>query len=121
MSGYSHHVCVCTILYVAGHGQQLSKTHETYLISAESAQDADDWVAAIRRVMHEVGVPLFHMSVFKIRVVLCSHMVEECLAAVWKRHWKWSQDLEEATSPSSYTAVSHSSINMVCTTLPFLY
>ena len=44
---------------VAGRGRQISNTHDTYLINAESAQEADSWVAAIRRVMHEVRVALF--------------------------------------------------------------
>lgn len=69
-------------IYVAGRGQQLSKTHETYLISAESAQDADDWVAAIRRVMHEVGVPCFHMSMLTRSLWFC--------AAIWWRN-VWAQ------------------------------
>lgn len=45
------HVAMCS---AAGQGQQISSTHDTFLISAESAGEADDWVAAIRRVMHEV-------------------------------------------------------------------
>lgn len=35
-------------------GQGITSNHETYLISADSAQLADSWVAAIRRVIHEV-------------------------------------------------------------------
>lgn len=31
----------------------ISSTHDTYLMSAESAEAADQWVATIRRVMHE--------------------------------------------------------------------
>jgi len=33
----------------------ITGNHESYLISAESAEIADVWVAAIRRVMHEVS------------------------------------------------------------------
>ena len=36
--------------------QVISSNHDTYLISAESAEDANNWVAAIKRVMHEVCV-----------------------------------------------------------------
>ena len=43
-------------LPVAGSaGQVITGNHETYLISADSAESADSWVAAIRRVMHEVS------------------------------------------------------------------
>ena len=52
------HWLYCIYIFVAGRGQQISNTHDTYLISAESAGEADDWVAAIRRVMHEVWLPL---------------------------------------------------------------
>lgn len=39
---------------VAGKEHQvITSNHDTYLISAESAEDANDWVAAIKRVMHE--------------------------------------------------------------------
>jgi hypothetical protein len=38
---------------ISGRGQQISNTHNTYLISADSAAEADEWVAVIRRVMHE--------------------------------------------------------------------
>lgn len=42
--------------YIAGNaGQVISSNHDTYLISADSAEMADSWVAAIRRVMHEVS------------------------------------------------------------------
>jgi len=33
--------------------QGITSTHETYLITADTADEADQWVAAIRRVMHE--------------------------------------------------------------------
>ena len=32
----------------------MSTTHDSYLISAESAEDANSWVAAIKRALHEV-------------------------------------------------------------------
>ena len=44
-------VCVCT---AGSAGQGISSNHETYLISADSAELADSWVTAIRAVMHEV-------------------------------------------------------------------
>ena len=37
-------------------GQVITGNHNTYLISADSAELAEQWVAAIRRVMHEVRV-----------------------------------------------------------------
>lgn len=44
-----------TICSVAGSaGQVITGNHNTYVISAESADSADGWVAAIRRVMFEV-------------------------------------------------------------------
>ena len=68
-------------IFVAGRGQQISNTHDTYLISADTAALADDWVAAIRRVMHEVCV--------------CAYcMVDEvgvsCTAVWWGYVWTWS-------------------------------
>ena len=63
-------VCMCIILFTNTHtdthahpchsvagsaGQVITGNHETYLISADSAESADGWVAAIRRVMHEVS------------------------------------------------------------------
>ena len=45
-----------TLVPVAGSaGQVITGNHETYLISADSSESADSWVAAIRRVMHEVS------------------------------------------------------------------
>lgn len=39
---------------VAGNDRQvITSTHNTYLISADNGEAADNWVAAIRRVMHE--------------------------------------------------------------------
>ena len=48
-------------------GQVITGNHETYLISADSAESADGWVAAIRRVMHEVSqrTHTLHLS-FKV-------------------------------------------------------
>lgn len=98
---------------VAGRGQQISNTHDTYLISAESAVEADDWVAAIRRVMHEVWLPSF-LCLFNGSVFVCSHMVEVCLAVVWRRQWQWRCDLEEDISPSFCTAACPSCGYKVC-------
>lgn len=40
---------------VAGSGRgYITSTHDTYLIGAETAEEADSWVCAIRRVLHEV-------------------------------------------------------------------
>lgn len=44
-------------MYLAGNaGKLIASNHESYLISADSAEMADSWVAAIRRVMHEVSM-----------------------------------------------------------------
>ena len=43
------------MLAAGGSGQVITGNHESYLISAESAEVADGWVIAIRRVMHEVS------------------------------------------------------------------
>ena len=42
------------VLIAGSAGQVITGNHETYLISADSAELADSWVAAIRRVLHEV-------------------------------------------------------------------
>ena len=39
----------------AGSGRDsITSTHDSYMISAESTEDADEWVAAIKRVLYEV-------------------------------------------------------------------
>ena len=44
--------------------QGITSTHETYLISADTAEEADRWLTAIRRVMHEVCVCVLAVWVF---------------------------------------------------------
>ena len=66
-------------LPVAGSaGQVITGNHETYLISADSAESADSWVAAIRRVMHEVSS---HSSTYKEVFKSFIHF-----SAVWWRY-----------------------------------
>ena len=44
------------IYLLAGNGRNfITSTHDSYLISAESADEADSWVATIKRVLHEVS------------------------------------------------------------------
>ena len=50
--------CSYRPLVAGSAGQVITGNHETYLISADSAESADSWVAAIRRVMHEVSYDL---------------------------------------------------------------
>ena len=76
-------VCVCVCVWrgddtmpftpspphtlTAGNDRQvITSTHNTYLISADNGEAADNWVAAIRRVMHEVGT----LSLFCCMLVL---------------------------------------------------
>ena len=47
-------VCASISSTAGNEGQVITSTHDTYPISAESAEDADSWVAAINGVMREV-------------------------------------------------------------------
>ncbi|XP_019849875.1 PREDICTED: rho GTPase-activating protein 24-like [Amphimedon queenslandica] len=44
----------CKFEIIAGSGRDsITSTHDSYMISAESTEDADEWVAAIKRVLYE--------------------------------------------------------------------
>lgn len=57
-------------------GQGITSNHETYLISADSADLADTWVEAIRRVMHEVCCHVY---------IDTAPMSMDCVTAIWWR------------------------------------
>jgi len=68
------------MLLVAGNaGQVITGNHNNYIICADSAELADNWVAAIRRVMVEVG------SVAESAVIYLS------LAIWWRDVWPQSR------------------------------
>jgi phosphoribosylformimino-5-aminoimidazole carboxamide ribonucleotide (ProFAR) isomerase len=101
-------------LPVAGSaGQVITGNHESYLISADSAESADSWVAAIRRVMHEVMYQHTHTTAHSARRVFNhifhSRTVVVCLGGAWRRRSRLRLGWEEASSLFSFTGVSNSS------------
>lgn len=54
----------------AGSGRDsITSTHDSYMISSESSEDADEWVAAIKRVLYEVSIQCLYCSIYS-----CSHV-----------------------------------------------
>ena len=69
---FTQPTCAYRPLVAGSAGQVITGNHETYLISADSAESADSWVAAIRRVMHEVSYTHQAKPYLLITQTLCS-------------------------------------------------